>query len=272
MALDLGVGDLGERGRLPARRVVLVDDHRAHALVEIMAVDDARHYAEFGAHARRRNRSAAPRRTCASASLRLSGDFVRDRGGGLAGPFGVGAAGRRLARRARRGCPRRVSPANSRSIAARRAAIGPSARRLGKSAEHGIDRDRAGQSPRAAPESAPTATRWVAMPGSDAVGGVEALAGQRAIGAELARHARQEPGGADVGKEADADLRHGEGIAVAGDAVRAVHRNADAAAHDDAVDQRDIGLAVVLDRGVERDIRRARSRAPRLCRPALPRS
>ena len=34
--------------------------------------------------------------------------------------------------------------------------------------------------------------------------------------------------------------------------MRAVHRHADAAAHDDAVDQRDIRLAVVLDRRVER--------------------
>ena len=34
--------------------------------------------------------------------------------------------------------------------------------------------------------------------------------------------------------------------------MRAVHRNADAAAHDDAVDQRDVGLAIVLDAGVER--------------------
>ena len=52
MALDLGIRHLGERGRLPARRVVLVDDHRAHAFIEIMAMNDARHYAEFGLHAR----------------------------------------------------------------------------------------------------------------------------------------------------------------------------------------------------------------------------
>ena len=34
-------------------------------------------------------------------------------------------------------------------------------------------------------------------------------------------------------------------------AVRAVERHADAAAHDDAVDQRDIGLRIARDRGVE---------------------
>ena len=80
--------------------------------------------------------------------------------------------------------------------------------------------------------------------GAAAVGGVKALAGERAIGAEFARQARQEPGGADIGEKADAHLRHGELKAVAGDAVRAVHRHADTAAHGDAVDQRHVGLAV----------------------------
>src|SRR5262249_57942229 len=70
--------------------------------------------------------------------------------------------------------------------------------------------------------------------------------------AELAGQARQEPGRADVGEEADADLRHGELETVARDPVRAVDRHADAAAHDDAVDQRDVWLGVMLDRRVER--------------------
>ena len=63
--------------------------------------------------------------------------------------------------------------------------------------------------------------------------------------------AGEKPGRADIGKKADADLRHGEQITVAGDAMRAVHRNADASTHADAVDQRDIGLGIVLDQGVE---------------------
>ena len=77
MALDFLSAHLGERRRLPARRVVLVDDHGAHALVEIVAMDDARHYAEFGAHARFEIPSSLPRRTCASAIFRLSGDLAR---------------------------------------------------------------------------------------------------------------------------------------------------------------------------------------------------
>src|SRR3546814_8329187 len=56
---------------------------------------------------------------------------------------------------------------------------------------------------------------------------------------------------ADIGKEADADLRHGQQGAVAGDAMAAVHRDADPAAHGDAVDQRHIGLAEGVDQPVE---------------------
>ncbi len=50
----------------------------------------------------------------------------------------------------------------------------------------------------------------------------DAVAGQREIGAGLARQARQRIGRADVGEEADAHLRHGEEAALAGDAVAAM--------------------------------------------------
>src|ERR1041385_1502085 len=46
MTLDVGGADLGKRRRPPARRVVLIDDHGAHAFIKIVAFDDARHYAE----------------------------------------------------------------------------------------------------------------------------------------------------------------------------------------------------------------------------------
>ena len=111
----------------------------------------------------------------------------------------------------------------------------------------------------------------MAISAGDRVGRVEALAGQRAIGAELARQPRQEPGRADVGKEADADLGHGEGESVAGNAMRAVHRDADAAAHDDAVDQRDVGFAIALDVALSGYSSRQNASASS-CRPALPRS
>src|SRR5262245_40029665 len=52
MTLDLGLADIGQRRRPPTRVIVLVDDHSPHALIEIMSMDDTRHYAEFHAHAR----------------------------------------------------------------------------------------------------------------------------------------------------------------------------------------------------------------------------
>ena len=143
------------------------------------------------------------------------------------------------------------SAANNRSIAARRAVSGPVPGRLAR-------RRRASRRPASLPHSA---SRRSGKPARrHPVGGDarprrhprhQPLAGERAIGAELARHARQKPGGADVGKKADADFRHGESEIVARDAVRAMHRNADAAAHDDAVDRAPHRACGRLDPGVE---------------------
>src|SRR5579875_2656175 len=44
---DVGRAHLRERRRSPAGGVVLVDDHRTHTLVEIMAFDDARAAADL---------------------------------------------------------------------------------------------------------------------------------------------------------------------------------------------------------------------------------
>ena len=171
MALDLGVADLGQRRRPPARLVVLVDDHRAHAFVEIVAMNDARHYAEFGLHARLEIPSSRRARICASASFRLSRRFGADRGrGGLRGPFGVLAAlrGRALSRMSST-----RSPVNSRSIARAARHDRPLPGRLGECRQHRIDRHRAAQRF----EQIGKARRRHAMGGDagrDAVGGVEA--------------------------------------------------------------------------------------------------
>ena len=52
MTLDRGLVDIGQRRRPPTWLVVLVDDHGPHTLIEIVSMDDTRHYAEFHAHAR----------------------------------------------------------------------------------------------------------------------------------------------------------------------------------------------------------------------------
>ncbi len=87
---------------------------------------------------------------------------------------------------------------------------------------------------------------------SNAVVGTQPVASQRTPGAEFAGHARQEPGRADVGEKADIHFRHREHEFVASDAMRTVNRDADSAAHDNAVEQRDVGFGIVLDDGIER--------------------
>jgi hypothetical protein len=78
-----------------------------------------------------------------------------------------------------------------------------------------------------------------------------ALAGEAEIHARLARQARQEIGAADIGEEPDAGLGHGEDQPFGRHPVAAVHRHADAPAHDDAVDQRDVRLGKALDQRVQ---------------------
>ena len=89
-------------------------------------------------------------------------------------------------------------------------------------------------------------------PSRHAVCGLDPLAGERAIAAELSRQTRQDKSRPDVGKEADPDLGHGKAELVAGHAMGTVDRNADPAPHDDAIDERHIRLGVMLDAGVER--------------------
>ena len=81
------------------------------------------------------------------------------------------------------------------------------------------------------------------------IAGSDAVSGQREIHA-VAAEPGQDMTAADIGKEPDADLRHGELGVLRQDTVRTVEGDADAAAHDDPVDERDIGLAITLDAGV----------------------
>ncbi|BDH56024.1 hypothetical protein MTP03_09630 [Tsukamurella sp. PLM1] len=60
--------------------------------------------------------------------------------------------------------------------------------------------------------------------------------------AEAPRQAAQQVGGADIGEEADRDLGHGDERLLRDHAVRAVDRDAHAATHVHAVDERDHGL------------------------------
>ena len=87
--------------------------------------------------------------------------------------------------------------------------------------------------------------------GMDRVRAVHGLPGQSEVRADLARRTRQQPGAADIGKEAEPDFGHREFRLVGHDAVRGMRRQADAAAHHDAVHEGDIGLWEFLDPGVQ---------------------
>src|SRR4029453_3837180 len=83
------------------------------------------------------------------------------------------------------------------------------------------------------------------------VGRAEAGAGEAEISAKAARTARQEPAAADIREEADAGLGHRELAALGDDAVRAMDGDADAAAHDHAVDEGDVRFRVGFDAVIE---------------------
>ena len=86
---------------------------------------------------------------------------------------------------------------------------------------------------------------------SAAIRAVQTAAGQRQIPAEPPRQPRQEPAAANVWEETDASLRHGEHGILGRDTHAAQHRHTDAAAHDDAVHEGDVGLGIVVDAPVD---------------------
>ena len=87
--------------------------------------------------------------------------------------------------------------------------------------------------------------------GLDGVARAHAVAGEAEIFAQMPARAAEQVGAADIGHEADGAFGHGDAGGLAGDAVAAVAGDADAAAHDEALHQGDIGFGVGGDAGVE---------------------
>ncbi len=79
----------------------------------------------------------------------------------------------------------------------------------------------------------------------------EAVGGEGEVGAQLAVEAGQEEGTPDVREKPDGSFGHGEDGALRRDAEGRVHAQPDAAAHRDAVHQRDVGFRVGGDQVVE---------------------
>ena len=78
--------------------------------------------------------------------------------------------------------------------------------------------------------------------GIDRIGAVHGLPGQSEVSADLARRTRQQKGAADIRKEPEADFGHREFCLFGHDAMAAMGRQPDAAAHHDAVHEGDIGF------------------------------
>ena len=89
-------------------------------------------------------------------------------------------------------------------------------------------------------------------PGMHGIGAGHPQTGQAEIDAKLARQPRQQEGSADVGEKPIAVSGIAKPACSRGHTVWRMHRQADAAAHADAVDQRDIGLRIGRDRQVQR--------------------
>src|SRR5262245_27921829 len=201
MTLDLGLADLGQRRRPPTRGIVLVDDHGPHALIKIMSMNDARHYAEFHAHAR----FEIP---CLAAPHLRQRHFETERrfrayyGSGFPRPVRISTPRLRFTVKTSENIFDHVpgeQPIDRRPTGCDR----PLAYRLVESRQDRIDRD----SPGEAFEQLRKAFRRHAMGGNatgDSIADPEAVPCQGAIGTEFARHARQKPRRADIGEETNA--------------------------------------------------------------------
>ena len=92
----------------------------------------------------------------------------------------------------------------------------------------------------------------VGQPGWHGLVSLQHMARQRQPFAHVAGRAAQEPTAAHVGEQADARLGHGHLGALGHHAQAGALAQAHAAAHDDAVHEGDVGLAVGVDQVVER--------------------
>ena len=135
-----------------------------------------------------------PRRTCAKAILRLSGDFVRIVAAVFCAHSASAPPDDRFSIESVENVFNPIA-AKSRSIARLALRDRPLPGRFGEGGKHRIDGDRAGQPiEQRAKLRGRNAMRCDAA--RNCIRNPEALAGQRTIGTELSRHARQKPGGA----------------------------------------------------------------------------
>ena len=84
-------------------------------------------------------------------------------------------------------------------------------------------------------------------PAIERVGRAQPGAGQPEIATEMPGAQVQKPGRADIRKQPDPGFRHGQHGALGSDPIGAVDRDPGAAAHGDAVDDREVGFREAVD-------------------------
>jgi hypothetical protein len=100
------------------------------------------------------------------------------------------------------------------------------------------------------------------------LGGADDASGQREIDSGPPEQTREKIGAAYVGEKADTDLRHAKAIALRGNTMRAVQRDADSAAEHEPIDERNIRPDEFLEHPHMR-VRRAVEFLDRAKRPLL---
>ncbi|CAI7656723.1 unnamed protein product, partial [Penicillium discolor] len=244
-----GVGaEFGEGGRLPPRVAILVDELRADALHQVgVFVHEPEHPAVLALQrgAEPDHLPGLPHRVERHDEARRSqiveqvGDGRRFLGAERAEPledFGHGRGGERLVDPLPRGGKRR---------------------RLRRLVE---EQDDLAGTRRVGAVGQRLAQRVEAVGGDEmirearvhGVGTVHRGPGEAEVLAEPSGRAPQQPGTADVGREANPGLRHGELRAFGDHTDRGMPRQTDTAAHRYPVGERDHGLRVLRDHGVHR--------------------
>ena len=173
----------------------------------------------------RADRARAPARTCRWVILSEVGER---RARSLHDALRPGCRRARARPAGGRRCPPPCPPQKQRAMAARSASSSPGP---GSSCRSSSTGSTGSASASAGADLAEARGRDAVrhQPQPVGVGPADGAPGQRQVHADLVRHARERPAHAVVGKEADAGLGHGEAVALAGDAMRAVEGDADAA-------------------------------------------
>jgi len=250
--IDLVVAHFGKCGRLPARRLVLVDQCGSHAFVKVVRRHDMLGHPVFEGECCFEI-VIAPDRQLAQGEFEARWRFCQQNGPRLRGPprmfpTACGLCGECVENRL--DAVVGEAPVNRRPQYLERCRPWV----LRKVGEHRIDQAVVAHGP---PGSGAKLLDQLGDPvtrhkvrGKAAikrVGRPQPCAGQAEVAAYLPGATVEKPRGADIGKQPDRGLGHSEERTLGGDAIRTVNGNPGTAAHRDPVDDRDVRLGKAMD-------------------------